>query len=241
MLDSKILDFARRLIQANIKKCQKPFFDELSRKQRKLQLTGNAPGSSSSGKKIIYNIFIKELETRASIVWKSLQRAHEAVGSKPTKMLASDFKETVKHFLEETLKELSGFMRKKPYFAKDDRANSNLYSAMNDVYEEISIEIDLYVSNLQGDIMQKMNSGEKEHDNIVELLRDDYLLKTEDDVKQEIATAAQNMIDRGLSNTTVSVNAQLKPRLEYIRNLFDYLIDSLQKEYAKIHRRTKIE
>lgn len=234
MLDSKILDFARRLIQTDIKKRQQPFFDELSRKGRKLQLSGNSPETSSSGKKIIRNIFTKELETRASIVWKSLQRAHKAVGSKPTKTLASDFKEAVNHFLKEISKELSGLMIKKPCFAKDDKANSNLYSAMNDVYEEINIGIDLYVSNLQSHITQKMNSGEKEYDSIVELLRKDYLLKTDDDVKQKIATAAQNMVDRGLSNSTVSINAQLKPRLEQIKNLFDCLIDSLQSKFAYI-------
>ena len=234
MLDSKIFDFARRLIQTDIKKRQRPFFDELSRKGRELQLSGNSPETSSSGKKIIRNIFTKELETRASIVWKSLQRAHKAVGSKTTKTLASDFKEAVNHFLEEISKELSGLMMKKPCFAKNDKANSNLYSAMNDIYEEINVEIDLYVSNLQGDIMQKMNSGEKDYDNIVELLREDYLLKTEDDFKQEIATAAQNMISLGKSGTTVSVNSQLEPRLEHIKNLFDYLIDSLQNEFADI-------
>lgn len=234
MLDSKILDFARQLIQADIKKRQRSFFDELSRKKRELHLSGNSPGTSSSGKKIIRNIFTKELESRAHFAWRSLQRAHKAVGSQPTETLAYDFKEAVAHFLDEIKKELSEFMMKQPGFTKDDTANSTLDSAKNDACEKIDIEIDLYVSNLQSHITQKMNSGEKEYDRIVELLRKDYLLKTEDDVKQKVATAAQIMVDRGLSNSTVSINAQLKPRFEQIKNLFDYLIDSLQNKFAYI-------
>jgi len=148
MLDSKILDFAKRLIQVEIKKRQRPFFDKLSRKQRELHLCGNSPDTSSRGKKAIRNIFTEELENRASVVWESLQRAHKALGSQITGTLASDFKEAATHFLTEITKELSEFMIKRRCFAENGTANSILYSAKNDACEKINIEIDLYVNSL---------------------------------------------------------------------------------------------
>lgn len=155
MLDPEILDFAKRLIQAETKKRRKPFFDELSRKMRELQISGNSPGSSSSGKKIILNMFTKELENRASVIWVSLQRAHKALGSQITDTLACDLKETATQFLNEAHKELLEHMIKRPYFAKDVAANSTLDSAKNNACEKIDIEIDLFVNSLTNKYAEK--------------------------------------------------------------------------------------
>ncbi len=148
MLDSKIVDFAKRLIQADTKKRQRPFFDKLSQNEQELQLRGNFPDSSSRGKRRIRIIFTEELENRASVIWESLQRAHKALGSQLTDTLACDLKKEATQFLSETKKKLLEFMIKRPYFAKDDTANSTLDSAKNDACEKIDIEIDLYVNSL---------------------------------------------------------------------------------------------
>lgn len=148
MLDPKIIDFAKRLIQADTKKRQRPFFDELNRKVSKLQKSGNHPLESSTGRKIIRKFFTKELEDIASVVWESVQRAHKALGSQLSDTLACDLKEEATLFLSETKKELLEFMMKQPGFTKDDTANSTLDSAKNDACKKIDIEIDLYVNSL---------------------------------------------------------------------------------------------
>jgi hypothetical protein len=148
MLDSRIVERAGRLIQVDVKERQRLFPRELSRKGRELQIKGNSPVDSSSGKKIIGDMFAQEIKTRAHIVWNSLLRAHKALGSQLTETLASDFKEANTYFLDEIIKELSELIMKQPCFAKDDRANSNLYSAQKDASEEINIEVDLYVDSL---------------------------------------------------------------------------------------------
>ncbi len=148
MLDSKTLDFTRRLIQADIKKHRESFYKELSQTKRKLQHSGNSPETSSRGKKIIFELFTQELEVGASIAWRNLQRAHKALGAQITETLASNLKEAMTHFLSEITKELLELMVKQPCFAKDGSANSNLYLAENGAREKINIEIELYASNL---------------------------------------------------------------------------------------------
>lgn len=148
MLDSKILDYAKRLIQVEIKKRQRPFWDKVSAKGRELQLCGNPPQNSSTGKKIFRNLFTEELRNIASVVWESLQRAHKALGSQITDTLASDLKKAATHLLNESTKEFSEFMTKRPCFKEDGTADTILYSDKNDACEKIDIEIDLYVSNL---------------------------------------------------------------------------------------------
>jgi len=113
--------------------------------------------------------------------------------------------------------------------------DSHIYTIITEGEEAVKSltrKLQLEICNLDG--TQKMKSEEKEYDNIVELLKKDYLLKTKDDVRRKTAKVAQNMIERGLFNSTASINAQLKPSLDQIKNLFDYLIDSLQSKFAPI-------
>jgi len=144
-----MMDFAKQLIQVEIKKRQRPFFNELNRKGRELQKSGNHPLESSTGRKIICNIFTKELENRASIIWESLQRTHKALGSQITETLACDLKKAATQFLSEITKELSEFMMKQPGLTKDDIAKKpTLDSTKNDACEKIDMKVDLYVNSL---------------------------------------------------------------------------------------------
>jgi hypothetical protein len=73
---------------------------------------------------------------------------------------------------------------------------------------------------------------ENKSTNIVELLKKDYLLKTEDNLKQKIAKIAQDFTSRHLANTTACINAQLQVHFEYNNKLIDHIIESLKQNHA---------
>lgn len=78
------------------------------------------------------------------------------------------------------------------------------------------------------------NNHKNESDVIVELLRKDYLLKTENVLKQKTAAISQDFINRGLSNSTAFVNKQVEARFEYINELVNYITKSIEKDFAYI-------
>jgi hypothetical protein len=81
--------------------------------------------------------------------------------------------------------------------------------------------------------------GEKT-DDIVELLKKDYLLKTEDGLKQKIAKIEIDFIgqgftsNQGLASNTYCIDQQLKVHFEYNNKLIDCIIKSLEQEFAHI-------
>jgi len=77
-------------------------------------------------------------------------------------------------------------------------------------------------------------SKENEFGTIVELLRKDYWLENEDNLKQEIAKVSQDFINRGLYNSTVCTGKQLQVHFDHLENLFNYIIESLKKDFADI-------
>jgi hypothetical protein len=77
-------------------------------------------------------------------------------------------------------------------------------------------------------------SKENESGTIVELLKKDYLLKNEDNLKQELAKVAQDFVSRGLYNSTVCTGKQLQVHFNHLENLFNYIIESLKKDFADI-------
>ena len=77
-------------------------------------------------------------------------------------------------------------------------------------------------------------SKENEFGTIVELLRKDYWLENEGNLKQEIAKVVQDFINRGLYNSTACTGKQLQVRFDHIENLFNYIIESLKKDFADI-------
>lgn len=80
----------------------------------------------------------------------------------------------------------------------------------------------------------------KEYDSIIELLKKDYLSKTKDELKQKTAKIEQDFIsqgltnDQGLASSTYCIDQQLKVHFEYNNKLIDYIIKSLEQEFAHI-------
>jgi hypothetical protein len=76
---------------------------------------------------------------------------------------------------------------------------------------------------------------EKEgRDSIIELLKKDYLSKNEKNLTQRIGEIAQNHISRGFYNSTVCINKQLHAHYDHIDGLVDYIVESLEKDFASM-------
>lgn len=75
---------------------------------------------------------------------------------------------------------------------------------------------------------------ENESDAIVELLKKDYLLENEDNLKQKIAEIVQDFISRGLFNSTVCVGQQLQACFDHNKKLIDHIIKTWQQNFADI-------
>lgn len=75
---------------------------------------------------------------------------------------------------------------------------------------------------------------ENEFATIVELLKKEYLLKTDNELRQKTSEIAQDFVNRHLSNTTVSISNQLQVHYEHNIKLIDYIIESLNKKFADI-------
>ena len=143
MLDPKILDFAKQLIRPEIEKHFKLFHKKISQKGRELQLSGNSPETSSTGRKIFCDILNQEIEDVASVIWSNLQRSHEALGSQLTDTLAVDLEEATAILLNASTEGLF----EQVCFANESMTTS-FYSAINDATQKINTEIDLYVVSL---------------------------------------------------------------------------------------------
>ncbi len=146
MLDSKILDRARRLIQIGFQERQKNFPNEIAQKKEKMVGTGNL--YSGHFLQTIHNTCAQEVAIRAKIVLENIVRAHKAVGSPLTETLAADIKEEGSHFIEKITEEVGEKMAREMHFMKREAQHYNLSSAKYGATQEMNIEADLYVDSL---------------------------------------------------------------------------------------------
>jgi len=77
-------------------------------------------------------------------------------------------------------------------------------------------------------------SSEKNHNNTIELLKKDYLLKTENKLNKKIGEIVQDFISRGLYNSTACIGKQLQAHFEHKDKLIDYIIESLEQDFSDI-------
>ena len=75
---------------------------------------------------------------------------------------------------------------------------------------------------------------ENESSDIFDLLKKDYLLKSEDNLNQKIAEIAQDFISRGLPNSTACVGKQLSAHFEHINELINYIEKSIEQDFSNI-------
>ncbi|MBA7691426.1 hypothetical protein ES703_99970 [subsurface metagenome] len=91
-----------------------------------------------------------------------------------------------------------------------------------------------YAEELAREIEVEEVAHKDDPDSIIELLRKDYLSKTEDDLKRRIGEIAQDFVNRGLFNNTARVSKQLHAEFEYIQKLIDYIVKSLKQNFGHI-------
>lgn len=147
MLDSKISDRARRLIQIGFQERRKIFQNEIAQKKEKMVGTGNL--HSGYFLQTIHNTCTQEVAIRAKIVLENIVRAHKASGSPLADTLAADIKEEGSHFIEKITEEVGEKMASEMHFMKREAQHLNLSSAKHDATQEMNIEADLYVDSLE--------------------------------------------------------------------------------------------
>jgi hypothetical protein len=81
---------------------------------------------------------------------------------------------------------------------------------------------------------EQVPDSERDCDNIIELLKKEYYLDTEDGLMQQIADITQDFISRGLFNSTICVSKQLEARYEHIDKLIEYILGSLEQNFTDI-------
>jgi len=79
-----------------------------------------------------------------------------------------------------------------------------------------------------------MSSEEKDFGTIVELLKKDYLSRTENNLKQKIGEITQDFIDRGFYNSTACTGKQLQAHFDHIDEIIDHILESLKQDFADI-------
>ncbi len=147
MLNSKILDRARRLIETKLEECQDSLPEEVNRILRKMQIAGHGRESSVTYK-LVHKACRKEVQEKAEIVWDSIQKAHYAFGSPITETLATDLKTEASFHIEKIVKEASELIAKRLRFNEPYGHIYNLESAKCKVTKKIDVEIDLYFDSL---------------------------------------------------------------------------------------------
>lgn len=75
---------------------------------------------------------------------------------------------------------------------------------------------------------------EGESSDIFDLLKKEYLLRSEDNLNQKIAEIAQDFMSRGFSNSTTCVGKQLSAHFEHINEMINYIVKSIEQDFSDI-------
>ena len=217
MLDQKVLGIARSSIEVSFEERRSSFNEELSRKMRELQKSGNLPRESSRGAKIIRELCANELKSRAEIIWESLERAHESSGSQLNETLVGDLKEVVNHFIEEMAKEISTLMSKRSGLAKNEIKKWTLDSAKNLARKRANIEIDLYVNRLT-----QSSSGQKKGAKTIFISH-----AAEDAVLAEtVKTQIDNVFEKKINVFVSSIPGKISPGSDWLDKIIGNLAEN---------------
>jgi hypothetical protein len=167
MLDDRILDRARRLVEAEFAKRRKFLPDKINRILRKMQIDGM--DHSTSEIKAVRAACDEEIDTKAAIVWNSIQRAYKAGGVPITETLAADLKKEVNGYIEEIVKKVSELMAWRLSSRKMSAHLFDFESAEHEVKERMGVEVDLYVDSLEkkpAETEQKATATKEEKGNM---------------------------------------------------------------------------
>ena len=141
-----ILDQARRLIAGQFTKRRRVLPDNINCILRKMRNEGMQ--NSGPEDRAARAACEEETDERAKIVWASIQRAHEAVGSPMTNTLAKDLKQEVNLHIEKIVKYATELMAKRLRLTEPNTELANLEKTQSEVKKEYEAEVDLYVASL---------------------------------------------------------------------------------------------
>lgn len=149
MLDSKISEYAERLIKIYFNERTKAINQEATQIANELA----AKGALSSGISLtlFHRLCEREFEIRATIIWENLVRAHKTCASNLSDNLASDLKLEFKKFIDPEKTRLMEFLKEKfRYTGTAEQAiqRLNLDNIYAHVIDKHYIEIELYVETL---------------------------------------------------------------------------------------------
>lgn len=146
MLDEKILDRVRRLVQVQFAERRKQVPNEIARIKEEMNVRGAL--YSGATVKRIYDTCAREIEVRAMLAWQNLVRVHQIFCAPLTDTIATDFKEAVNNYVETTGQEVSEIMRRQVRLEEAERSLRGIGGVKQHIIEKIGVEIDLYVDSL---------------------------------------------------------------------------------------------
>ena len=157
MLDCKILDCARRLIEGQFTKSRRVLPDKINCILRKKRIVGMQ--KSGPEHRAVRVACEQEIREKIDIVWESLQKAHKAYGSPRTKTMAIDLKQEISHHIEKIVKDASELMAKRLRLTEPNAELANLEKTQSEVKKEYDVKVDVYVASLKrGEPAEKQNS-----------------------------------------------------------------------------------
>ena len=160
---------------------------------------------------------------RSLKVWfgAAIERLEKHGFKNKTDLLKYLYKNLLHYAREVNIKNFRGF--------PDSRIVELAYSKASELAERFKEATRKNKENLPPNKTEENESGV-----IVDLLKKDYLLKTEDSFKEETAGIVQDFISRGLYNSTECTSKQLQAHFDHINKLLDHILELLKKDFADI-------
>ncbi|MBN2594525.1 MAG: toll/interleukin-1 receptor domain-containing protein [Sedimentisphaerales bacterium] len=221
MVDDKILDRARRLIEARFEERKEILHEEINQVLRKMQIAGHLGGSSVTWK-LVHRAYSQEVQAKAEIVWECIQKAHSALGSPITEMLATDLKEEVSRHIEKIVKNASEFVVQRLSFMKQYVCLVDLESTKRQVKEKLDVEVDLYVDSLTmvSKNSESLNAG----------IKTIFISHANEDaaLAEIIKIQIDNVFEKKISVFVSSIPGTIKPGSDW----FDKILGNLTENNA---------
>ncbi len=223
MVDDKILDRARRLIEARFEERQEILHEEVNQILRKMQIAGHGGGGSVTWK-LVHRACKQEVQAKAEIVRDSIQKAHNALGSPVTETLATDLKEEVSRHIEKIVKEASEFVVQRLRFMKQYVRLIDLESTKRQVKEKLDVEVDLYVDSLAVESKNSESVNTEAKTIFISHANEDSALA------EIIKTQIDNVFEKKINVFVSSIAGTISPGSDW----FDNIIGNLKGNNAFI-------
>lgn len=222
MLDDKILERARRLIETRFQERRKILPKEILKIKEEMNFR-NALYSGATLQKI-HAACAQEVDMRSKVVWDSLKRVHRIIGLPVTDTLASDMKEEINHYIYKITEEISTLMYKQMPCSEQDARRHNLDKEKQDNIQKFDVEVDLYVDSLavESKNSESVSNGSKMI--FISHANEDAALA------EAIKTQIDNVFEKKISVFVSSIPGTINPGSDW----FDKILSILKENNAFI-------